>query len=475
MKSSRRWVKVAKFIAYPFFYLFCLGFFGYLTFPWNQLKDRIISEFNKSQRKTLRRPGDKPMRLEIDDLDSYWFTGVEITGARLIIPPKPKKKSRRRGLGSFGGGDDDKAEPPPKDAVVRLDTLIARAQILSLLTGDVVINFSAEAFGGTIEGTVPVGPTGDDVEVEFEGLQLLEIEPLQQVLEGVPLQGVADGSVKLTPKEGKFERADGAVNIAINAVKLGKKTKNEESGEMEDVVEIQGIRIPSVALGTINLALTAKDGGLKLADLSAKSADFELLGEGTIKLNELWDRSRAEMFLKFKFTDEYKLKSPAATSLLGKPGATNPLIELGSPDIKRSKTSEGFYRFRIHGPLGNLSFDPAGDGGARRPGTKRKTTTRPRPRPRPRTRPIPKPSGDDDEPPKNSRPSVDGEPPTPRRRRPAPRPRTPVAPPPADPEPEAPPEPDEPTEPAGPEDGEDPPEDAPEDPPPDEGDAEGPG
>ena len=68
--SSRRWLKVAKFIAYPLFYVFCLGLFGYLSFPWNQLKDRLISEFDKSQKKSLRRPGDKPMRLEIDELDS---------------------------------------------------------------------------------------------------------------------------------------------------------------------------------------------------------------------------------------------------------------------------------------------------------------------------------------------------------------------------------------------------------------------
>ena len=66
-----------------------------ISFPWDQLKDRLISEFNKSQRKSVRRAGDLPMRLEIDELDSYWFTGVEIHGARLIIPPKASKKKRK--------------------------------------------------------------------------------------------------------------------------------------------------------------------------------------------------------------------------------------------------------------------------------------------------------------------------------------------------------------------------------------------
>ncbi len=408
-----RWLRVAKFVAYPSFYVLCLAFFGYLSFPWAQLKDRVVAEFNKSQRKSLRRPGDKPMRLEIDELDSYWFTGIEITGARLIIPPKPPTK-KRAGLAGFGG-DDEKA-PPAKDSIIRLSALTARVQLLSLLTGDIVIGFTAEAFGGEIEGTVPIGVTGDAVEIEFAGLQLLEVGPLQSMLEGVPLQGIATGTVKLKPKEGKFAKADGNVAIAISDVKLGKPTKNDE-GKLEDVVEIEGIKVPSVMLGTLNFEMSAKDGGLKLADLSAKSADFELLGEGTIKLNEVWDRSRAEMFLKFKFTDAYRTKSPAATSLLGKPGDKSPLIELGSPKLKRSKTEDGFYRFRIHGPLANLTFDSAGAAPGRSSRTKPRNRAK-RARKSAAARRGVKAEGDGDEP---------GEP-TPKRRpraRPKLRPRTP--------------------------------------------------
>lgn len=371
--KSRRWLRVAKFVAYPMFYLLCLGFFGYLSFPWDQLKDRLISEFNKSQAKQGR-PGEKPMRLEIDELDSYWFSGVEISGARLIIPPKPKRPSARTSLGAFGKSEGEE-EKPPTDSVLHLKTITARVRLLSLLTGDVVVDFDAEAFGGTISGTVPVGPTGDDVEIEFAGLELLQVQPLQAVLQGVPLQGVADGSLRLTPKEGKFAKADGGANFAISGLKIGNQRKNDE-GVMEDVVEIQGIAIPSVVVGTLNIEATAKDGTLTFAELAAKSPDFELQGDGNVKLNEAWDRSRVEMFLKFKFTDAYRTKSAAATALLGKPGDANPLIELSIPDIKRSKTEDGFYRFRIHGSLGSLDFDPAGTGGAagRSPRASRRTT-----------------------------------------------------------------------------------------------------
>ncbi len=449
--SRRRWLRVGKFLAYPFFYVFCLAFFGYLSFPWDQLKDRVIAEFNKAQAKEVRRPGERPMRLEIDELDSYWFTGVEITGARLIIPPKPKRKSARNSLGGFGAAAD-KEEPAPAESVVRVNKLTARARLLPLLTGKVVVDFDAEAFGGEIEGTIPVGTAGDDVEVSFAGLQLLDVQPLQAMLEGVPLSGTADGSLKLTPKEGKLSKADGGFNVTISAVKLGKPRKGED-GAMEDVVEIQGIAIPSVVLGTLSLQATAKDGALTLAELSAKSADFELLGEGNIKLNEAWDKSRAEMFIKFKFTDEYRTKSPAATSLLGKPGDKSPLIELGSPDIKRAKTEDDFYRFRIHGALGNLDFDPAGSAaGLRAPRTTRRDAATSRRTP---TRRGAAGDDDDDDDPVSPRPA-----PTPRPvrtpvRRPTPAP---------DPGPMVEPVPDDP-----PDDPQPGPEEAPDDATPDEG------
>ena len=115
-----RLLKIARYAVYPLFYLFCLAVFGYLSFPYDQLKNRVIAEFDKMQAKSKRRgrSGGEPMRLEIDELDSYWFTGVEVTGARLIIPPEEDKTkglpfaSSSRG-GSYGASSS-KADDEPK-------------------------------------------------------------------------------------------------------------------------------------------------------------------------------------------------------------------------------------------------------------------------------------------------------------------------------------------------------------------------
>jgi hypothetical protein len=49
---------------------------------------------------------------------------------------------------------------------------------------------------------------------------------------------------------------------------------------------------------------------------------------------------------------------------LGAPGSTAPsLFELADPRIKRSKRSDGFYGWHIHGALSRLKFDPSSTDG----------------------------------------------------------------------------------------------------------------
>src|SRR3712207_703926 len=134
-----RLITFAKWAVYPVFYLFCLTAFGYLTFPYDRLKDRLIAEFDRRQQK--RSPGP-PQRLEIDSLDGYWFTGIEATGVRLILPPSTDASSRSSAA-AFSSGDAAKAEGPPKPSVIAADEAHARVRILPLLIGRVRIDFWA--------------------------------------------------------------------------------------------------------------------------------------------------------------------------------------------------------------------------------------------------------------------------------------------------------------------------------------------
>jgi type II secretion system protein N len=353
---NKRLARIAQLVGYPLFYLFSLALFGYLSFPYEKLSGRIIAEFDKSQEKKKRR-GGTPMRLEIDDLDSYWFSGVEITGARLIMPPKRAARSPMGGFGGFGGSTkgatgsagakNEGADEAPKATVMKIDRATARVRLLPLLLGDVVIDFSAEAFGGEVEGHAPWGAGEGDVEVEISGLQLSEVTPLKSMLEGMPVLGVVNGSFRLTPKEGKFAKGDGKLELRIDDVLVGDgKTK------------VQGFLLPAAQAGNITIDATAADGVLTVDEMSAHGRDFELTGEGKIKLSESWDRSLSDVYLKFKFTDAYKDKNDATRGLFA-------AIEvLPMSPFKRAKTDDGYYRFQLAGTLANLDFKPAGKPGA---------------------------------------------------------------------------------------------------------------
>lgn len=342
-----RLIRFAKLAAYPLFYLFCLGLFGYLCFPFDQLRSRIVAEFDRMQQLEQRRgrSNKAPMQLEIGELDSYWLTGIEVSKARLIIPPDPQPvrgTSKRNLMGGKGAETDDQPEP----SVIEIDHAHARLAILPLFVGDVRINFGAEAFGGEISGTVPWGSGSGSAEVVLEDLQLGEVQPLR-ALAGLPVLGKLSGELRLNPKDDKFSKADGGLELRIERVIIG-----------DGKAKLQGVALPAAQVGDFTVSAQAKDGTLKIEEISATGRDFELSGEGRIRIREQWNRSRADIYFRFRFTDAYRDKDDTTRSLLGAPGSKIPPALEFDPKVKRSKRPDGFYGWHVHGPLGDLKFDP---------------------------------------------------------------------------------------------------------------------
>jgi type II secretion system protein N len=347
--------RIAKWILYPLFYLFCLAIFGYLTFPFDRLKDRIIAEFERSQ--TKRGQTAAAQRLEIDEVTSYWFTGVEATGVRLIVPPD-EASSRPAGLeASLGKG----AAEQPKEMIIAIDEAHARVRILPLLIGRVKIDFTAKAFGGEISGTVPVGAASGPVELELENVDLGQIHPIVSLV-GLPMKGTAQGKLELTASEGKFNKANGSLDFTIAGVSVG-DGKTKLKGQ---------IALPEARLGDVSIAAEATNGVLKLTKLTGTGPDIELVGDGKVSVREPWNDSAADLYIRFKFSDAYRDKNDDTRSLLGTPGSSMPaLIEVVEPKVKKAKRADGFYGFHAHGPLKKLKFDPsATDAGGAKPAKK---------------------------------------------------------------------------------------------------------
>ena len=336
-----RFLRFAKLLAYPALYCLCLGLFFYLAFPWDRLKDRLIAEFQANQKGK-----NAGQRLEIDELDSYWFTGVEATGVRLYLPPD-ESSSSSSASGPFGGGTD-KDKPAPKETVIQLDEVEARLQILPLFLGRVRVKFWAKAFDGEVKGTVPVGGSSGPVEVELEGVDLAKVDLIKDFL-GVPVRGVAKGNFELAAEGGKFSKANGTLDLTIAEMSVG-DGKSKLKGQ---------IALPEAKLGDLVIAAEAKEGVLKITKLEANGTDIELAGDGKVNVREPWNASAADLYVRFKFTDAYRNKSDLTKSLLGAPGSSAPsLFELADPKIKKSKRTDGFYGWHAHGALSRMKFDP---------------------------------------------------------------------------------------------------------------------
>ncbi len=336
--------RVMRWVAYPLCYLFFLGLFLYWSFPFDRIGDRIIAEFDRASARDARRSGGEPMKLSLGSIDGYWLSGVEVHDAELVVPAKKTRGSSK--MAAFNPVTEAGATPKPMS--LRVDRATARVELLPLLLGKVRIRFEVDAFGGSVQGTVPYGPGSGDVELEVEGLQLANVGPLKSMLDEIPLLGVVSGTLRLEPKDGKFAKASGELAIEIDKVVLG-----------DGKAKIQGVALPAAQVGRLTLAAKAKDGVLEIEELSAQGRDFVLAGDGKIKLHESWKRTVADVHLRFKFTDAYRDSDDATRGLLGKPGETMPpLIELGPSPFKRAKRDDGMYGFYVHGPLGRIDADP---------------------------------------------------------------------------------------------------------------------
>jgi type II secretion system protein N len=320
-----RVLRIARYVGYPLFYLFALLVFVGLTFPFERLKNRIVSEFN------ARPSAERPLRLEIDELSGYWLTGLEAEGVRLVSPPPP---------------EEDAKTAKPK--IVTLDEVHVRASVLRLLVGIVRASFGGKAFGGEVSGYLSDGGDARALFLELENVSVADL-PLLGDAVGLPLVGTSSGTADLEMPEQKLARAKGKIELVISGLSVG-----DGKAKIRDT-----IALPKLDAGELVFQAEAEEGRLKIEKLSANGPDLELSADGRIRLRDPFESSLVELSLRFKFTDKYKNKNDMTRGLFGAPGTTIPGIFDLDPKNRRAKRTDGSYGWRITGPISHLSFEPA--------------------------------------------------------------------------------------------------------------------
>ncbi len=316
---SPRQRKILIGVGYGSFYWFMLLVFFYFTFPYDRLRERLVHDFN------ARQTGPDAMRLEIDKIGSYWLSGVEADGMRLISTPPP-----------------DPSGKPAKPKVTTVEQAHARLSLFALLFGKRVVSFGAKAFGGGLDGSVTDSDAERVVDVTMDGLDLGQTPVLAGLL-GLPVAGKLSGSANLITPEARLSKAEGKVSMKLSGLSVG-----DGKAKIRDI-----IALPKLDAGELTLEADVKSGQVTVTELAAHGPDLELDATGTIRLRDQPDQSLLSVNAEFKFTDHYMNKDDMTKALFGPTG----VFDL-DPKNKRAKRADGFYGWRVGGTLSNPTFFP---------------------------------------------------------------------------------------------------------------------
>jgi type II secretion system protein N len=320
----RRWAPKA---GYPVFYLWCLFIFISWTFPYDKLRDRIVTQFNAQQSKSR-----SPQELQIDELDSSFVTGVKMKGVRLISPP---------------------AEAGKAPSVISIDEARARISLLGLMVGNKDISFKVDAFDGTIKGGFEDTGKNRDLDVEFDSVDVGRIDLITANI-GFPIDGKLGGALKLAMPEGKASKANGSIDLEIKDMNAG------NAKELTVKTPLGPFTLPRLKIGTFTITGEAKEGVLKITKIVAQGGDVDVSGDGRVQLRENANDAHLDINLKFKINDAYKTKNDKTKLLFGAPGSKEkPMLEM-DPKMAKAKTPDGFYTLKVSGTLGKPDVRPGG-------------------------------------------------------------------------------------------------------------------
>lgn len=334
-KLPARWKKALRVAGYVNFYFDALLVFAYLTFPYERVRDRIVDEFN------ARQTGPEALRLEIESLGPYWFSGVQAKGIHLISPPKPSTVT-------------DPNAPPPKPSDLTIESAHGRIALLPLLIGSMRIAFEVDAFGGQISGETWESDGARRLEVELEDLSLDKVTLLSDAV-GLPLAGNLGGTLELLLPESKLAKADGKVQLKIKGLSAG-----DGKAKIRDA-----IALPKVEAGDLSLEGEATSGQLKITNFGASGPDLELGADGSVRLRDPATSSILSLTARFRFNERYMNKNDTTRALFGSPGSAVPGLFDLDPKAKRAKGPDGYYGWRVTGVLSSPTFMPhAGASGA---------------------------------------------------------------------------------------------------------------
>jgi type II secretion system protein N len=301
--KSNRWRVIVGYVAYG---LVALVFCFYLTFPYDAMKLRLVSE-----------AANLGFDMKLGKLGPAWL-GIGASSVQIA------KKT------------ESNEEPGP--------SVVLRSLSLHPSLFPPGLAFRAKLFGGTVTGAV--GGLGD-LAIRADVNDLDAGDPSVKLLSGLDLGGRVSSHVSLTIPKGKatpaaknpesdLSQASGNVSLKLDQflVKGGALSLPLYGSEPMPV------DVPRLALGNVECKIKFDKGLGKIEKLQGKGDDVELMASGTVKLAKRLDYSDTNVDLKFK----------------SEAGLIKTLSEIAR--LPKDKENADFRTARITGFLGRPNFNP---------------------------------------------------------------------------------------------------------------------
>jgi len=287
--------KLLKYIAYIALFVFSFLLFLYWTFPYNILKDRIISGIEGSL--------GGNMMVSVKELSPYWFTGVSISGLKVK---------------SAGGG--------PGAELVTFDEMQVRVSVLSALFGSPRVKFNLDTGKGEISGVVRRGEGEMDVDVDIDNLDFKSFKIITAKT-GLKLSSKIDGDIKLKVDTQRPIRSIGSISLDLGDLKIG--AADIKLGEME-------LPLPELILSKrrgSEIKLEVGKGTLQFKSFKLTGGDLELDLSGKVFLSNNVENYR------FNLTGSFKASAKLSEAL--------PFLFI----VEKQKREDGSYPISITGRL----------------------------------------------------------------------------------------------------------------------------
>jgi type II secretion system protein N len=312
-----------RYGTYAGFYLFCLLLFAYWSFPYERLRDHLINRVEYSSGPGGRQPSG--WELDIVELSPSWGTGVTLTGVRLTRAPET---------------------PDEAPVSMAVDEVTVRISPLARLFGTTSVRFHAAVGDGVLEGALQSSDEHSRLSAKASDLNLRKL-PFVRATLGIPLTGTLNGTLDFSVAE-EAEESTGHADLSIQKLVLGDGKAKLKIQDMQD-----GLTIERIDAGDLQLKIDSDRGVARIAQLASSGKDAEVTGSGTVRLAQPMGRSRLDLLLRVKFSDEYRNRSDQTRALFS-------LMEF-NPKVREARASDGALQFRLAGTFGGrMTPTPAG-------------------------------------------------------------------------------------------------------------------